>query len=153
MLLSLGNAISDGKPIGVNIMEDGAKGLAGGVAAVFCCIIGTAMLLHYFRQRRRCKAPVEAEIMRNDKSAGKNGTLYAPEYSYHYDGKHYSFQSSAYTRDAYEVGQKVTVYIDPKAPEICIDRQKVSRVRLWTGLFFELLAVIGAVLFFTLFQR
>ena len=143
--------VSDGRRIGVNILDSDAKGLTGGVLALFCGIIGTAMLMRYFRKQLRCNTPVEAEIMRNDVSkGGKSGKLYAPEYSYHYEDKHYTFQSTAYTEQHYEVGQKVTVYIDPANPEQCRDKQKRSRFLLWTGLFFELLAAAGVYLVLSL---
>ena len=143
--------VSDGKPIGVNILDDLSKGAVGGVLALICFPIGLCLLRNYFRMRLRCKTPVEAEIMRNDICrGGKSGKLYAPEYSYHYEERHYTFQSSAYTEQHYEPGQKVTVYIDPANPEQCRDKQKRSRLLLWTGLFFELLAAAGVYLVLSL---
>ena len=147
----LAPTVTDGKPIGINILDSDSKGITGGVLAVVCGITGTVMLVRYFRKQLRCKTPVEAEIMRNDISeGGKNGKLYAPEYSYHYNDRHYTFQSTAYTEQHYEPGQKVTVYIDPAHPEQCRDKQKSSRLLLWTGLFFELLAAAGVYLVLSL---
>lgn len=138
------------KPQPVTPMDETEKAAVGGVMAVICGILGFILLWRYFREGLCCKTAVEAEIMQIDKSTVKKGgqsvSVYAPVYSYHYNGTHYTHDSNVYTADAFEIGQKVTVYIDPNDPAHCRDKRRRNKSALIWGIIFLVLAAVGVLL-------
>ena len=146
----------NGKIFPVTPMGSSAKAIVGAVMAVLCGGIGTVMLLRYFGAGRHCKTEVEAEIMHIDKSTnkkhGQTVPVYAPVYSYHYNGQHYTFQSNFYTEKQPEIGEKVTLRIDADEPTRCLDGRGRSKSSLLLGLVLELLAAVGVLLFLSIFD-
>lgn len=145
-----------GRIFPVTPMGSEAKAIVGAVMAVLCGGIGTVLLLRYFGAALHCKTEVEAEIMHIDRSTdrkrGQNAAVYAPVYSYHYNGQHYTFQSDVYTGKQPEIGEKVTLRIDADEPTRCLDGRGRSKCSLVPGLVLELLAAVGVLLFLSLFD-
>lgn len=99
----------------------------------------------------KCTQEVEAVVVRNDlvkKRSGK-GTLYYPVYEYEYNGKKYLQQGPVGNKSIrHDVGDKVTIHIDPDRPSRFYDEKEdriVTVVMSLIAVFFFVIALIFTV--------
>ena len=104
--------------------------------------------IRYFLKRHRCCMEVEAAISRIlERRNSDSDPIYAPEYTYYFDGQQYVVCSKRYTNfDGYTVGDRVKLYIDPARPGTCQDRKRDLKILIFYIVFCGVFGTVGFLL-------
>lgn len=119
---------------------------------IILTIIGLLIIIGFIMSLAKCKTKAEATVSQiiETKNVLRGSTIksYSPVFSYKADDKDYFFKSekSSLNPQKYEVGQKVTVYIDKKHPETA--RFGVNIGIFLSGLVLTFVGVVFIVLYF-----
>lgn len=112
-------------------------------------LILLCMIVHSILKWMRCSVNVDAEIIElhhttSTDSDGFTTDQYAPEYCYYYEGQEYRVRSAVYSNGKqYQIGQHVTLYINPEKPEKFYDRRRDLKNGLFIGIVIAIFFAIG----------
>ena len=110
------------------------------------------LIVKLLLKRLHCSVEADAEIINllhttSTDSDGFRTDQYAPEYLYYYEGQEYRVRSSVYSNGKqYQIGQHVTLYIDPEKPEKFYDRKRDLKNSVFIGAVLGVFFVIGILL-------
>ena len=82
-------------------------------------IIGGVIVSKKIISKNRCTDEVKGVVIENVlSSSNEDGSSYAPVFEYEYNGVKHRYKSNVYTSPpSYDVGESVTIMVDPDDPE------------------------------------
>ncbi len=135
-------------------------GLIFAVLGIVFSVIGGAVLYSSKQSEKNCTFETKGTVVElvEKRSRNKHGTstTYAPVFEYEYNGKVYKYESKLATSPKpFEVGDKVTVMVDPDDPkEIYVPEYKT--VRIFSYVFLGVgggLFIAGIILLFVFLKK
>ena len=125
--------------------------IAGFVITVFFTVVPGIALSLYLRKKQRCTAEVEAvvediDVREDSDSDGGISITYAPVYGFYFGGQMHRVTSGIYTgKRPYEIGEHVTVCVDPENPEKLFDAKRERKTAVFISAIAAAFIVFGII--------
>ena len=125
--------------------------IGGFVIAVIFTVVLVIPYLLYHRKKAHCTAEVDAvvvDLLEQEHTDSEDGysVTYAPVYSFYFDGQTYRVESKIYSSGRqYEIGEHVTVCVDPENPEKLFDAKRERRTVLYISAISAVFIVSGMI--------
>ena len=130
------------------------------VAGLAFAAVGAIGIFSRVRDKMVCTEETEGVVlgfdsMRSDSDDPSSSLVYAPIFTYTYDGMEYTYRGSSYSdgKGKLSRGEEVTVYVDPDDPtRVYIPEYNVEK---WNSVLFVIvgLALSGGFLWYVLYKR
>ena len=117
------------------------------------------VIVSFVRKVRRCSVEVDAQVVgllhsTSTDSDGHTSDVYAPEYTYYFEGTDYRVHSSVYSNGRqYQIGSIVTLRIDPEHPEKFLDLKRDRKSLILRCVVLGVFFAIGLLLLISSLKR